>query len=159
MAWLFTFMPTTMHSTNDFRYTIDWNNMWMCLWCSLKVWNVIVEFSNCDLVDVIEQKKGRGFGVGGRCFILYLCPGLKELNCQWPVHLLYLIVPICLQSWRNISVSCQTVVESCGSGKLRSIQEVPACIYLEDLIVFRPIQECPLDPLPHHPVWSDWRMS
>jgi hypothetical protein len=31
----------------------------------LKVWNVIVEFSDWDLVDVIEQKKGRGFGVRG----------------------------------------------------------------------------------------------
>jgi hypothetical protein len=65
----------------------------------------------------------------------------------------------CLQSWRHISetMSVLNVLESCGYGWLRSIQEVPVCTYPEELIILRSRQECPADPLPH-PVQSDWRI-
>jgi hypothetical protein len=79
--------------------------------------------------------------------------GLKRLNYECEICMLY-----CLQSWRHISetMSVLNVLESCGLGWLRSIQDVPDCTYLEELIL-RTRPECPVDPLPH-PVQSDWRM-
>jgi hypothetical protein len=93
-------------------------------------------------------------GGGGGGGMLHPPPELNRLNSEWQICMIY-----CLQSWSHISetVSVVYVLESCSSGWLRSIQEVPVCTCLEELIILRPRWECPVGPLPHA-VQSDWKM-
>ena len=66
-------------------------------------------------------------GEGG---MLHPTSGFRRLNYECEICMLY-----CLQSWTHISekISIPNVLESCGFGWLRSIQEVPVCTYLEDV--------------------------
>jgi hypothetical protein len=98
------------------------------------------------------------WGGGGGRGKLHLPQGLKRLNCECQICMVY-----DLQSWKCISETMflLNVLESCGFGWLtdwlRSIQEVPVCTYPEELIILRPRDACPVHPLPL-PVKSHWRM-
>jgi hypothetical protein len=98
--------------------------------------------------------------------LLHALPGLKRLNyeCQicmpycrhelWMSNVYALLLTILeTHQW---TMPILNILESCGFGRLRSIQEVQVCTYPEEFIILRLRQECPVDPLPH-PGQSDWR--